>query len=282
MNHTTKLACLVSLAVAACSKQEEAPEPEQYRYRITTMHADQSDFLTDITGFDLNGSPLPMKPGNEVLIPKGVRLTDSATRLEIRRTDSCGEIRIEVRGMPAYDTKRSEDVARNSARRYDEAINWKVATTTAVPVPNGIAVYVDNLDGPATQIRIGQTVIDVPANSAVPAAAFVGACETGDQVMIGDRVVGRLADLEPGTNVLVDVAGGHCYVEADTAYGNDVATGRREVVGGTRGRHLVRVSQIDSFFNVNPETVIKRVRSLNDSSAGETLTSLDRITCPRG
>jgi hypothetical protein len=281
MHHHTKRACLAVLAVAACSKPEP-PEPEQYRYRITTMNADQSDFLSDITGFDLNGAPLPMKAGDEVAVPKGVRLTDPANRLEIRRMDSCGETRTEVRGMPAYDTGRDEDAARKEARRYDQAISWKVATTTVVAPPNGVAVYIDNLDGPATQVRIGQTVIDVPANRAVPAAAIVGACATGDQVSIGDRVVGKLADLGPGTHVLVDIAGGHCYVEADTAYGNDVATGRRELVGGGRTGHLVRVSQIDSFFDENPETVTKRVRSLNDSSAGATLTSLNRITCPRG
>jgi hypothetical protein len=273
-------ACTVAVAILGCRSKRETPEPEAYRYQITVHNGDE--FVTGDLAFSLNGAPLVVKD-HELIVPKGIRLTDPSSRLTVRKTDSCGEHGVPVHNMPAYDKARDEDSARSGARRYDQAIAWKVAFDKPAATRPGAGLYVDNLDRdrPAT-VRVGAWSIEVPARTGKSAGVELGDCATADEVAIDGRVVGTLGALGAGDMTLVDIDGGHCYMTIEAAYGNAERAGDVASYGGVPGQHLLRVPRVDNLFTANADSTTVHASTVEDArSKSAYRTSLTRMECGR-
>jgi hypothetical protein len=144
---------------------------------------------------------------------------------------------------------------------WDDHLLAKHKRTARFTRPPGarITVHVDNRDGVATAVAIGETRLPIEAGAATTLFVDVpDAC--APDVRIGDEVVGPLGKAQ---QIVVDPSGKHCY-EHRTAYYNTIAGGIIADSAVAPARLHVLADPIDHFLSEPPQQLRVQIGDRTD------------------
>lgn len=244
------------LVLAACGK--DAPSgPATYTYSFSNAALNGGADLP----IWVNGARVGTY--RAMTIPREVRLSDPATKIEAVLETSCGTERF---ALTASTLRQDETKLRAEST---DRVSWMI---DAPPIPTEHEVYLDNKWGGKTaRIEIGTRSFDVKPQAGTRTKMTFGSCASGRSVKIDGEAVGEIAVLEPRWAAIVSVPKDGCYVLAVGTYDlTELSKYEDHPVDSTKMSafqlegHLGKVGEVDYVFTDPPEKdeAFKQIRVL--------------------
>ena len=207
----------VLVAIASCSsKSSGPPEPETYSYSLAMGPRFNANPNIQIS---INGKPAGTN--NRVVVPKGVKLGDPATKLEAVFETTCGPTPF---ALAAFSLNPDETAERG--KDPTATISWSVSAPDSMP--DATDVYLDNKWGKPTTIEIGNRSFSVGNMTSKNVKVAFGTCATARTVKIDGKLVGEVPALEQRWAALISTTKDMCYAQGSEIYGADIYAGNEE------------------------------------------------------
>jgi hypothetical protein len=232
-------AVMVGLAVPACGKSKTSNDDREAAAakRVKDYNAEVLEFELSIhpgpfadsdVVINFEGKPVgKLKKGDahaSVKLPRGLELSSRKSGLTATMDTTCGRSEVPL-GVEFRDPD-SELKLRGDFKRDGNYLT--VGTFDQVPAN----LYIDNTKGRATTVSVGDTKLEIAANTVWEGRVRPGTCAHGRKVKIGDAEVGTLGS-PPATDQtaingvglaknasrhIIDIKGGRCYVRRERVY----------------------------------------------------------------
>jgi hypothetical protein len=260
---TFVLTTSIALAAGGCGKsktsqESAAPVPIQRGFQIGvyTKAPGDAEIPIHLHG-KLVGTITKTAAYVGVEIDDSVRFSDPNNGLTATLGTTCGKIEVPL--SLQFENRAAEDKARAT---FQSDKNYVVLDAPTAPMAQ---LLIDNVGGKATQVSVGERVLDVPANDTWVGYVRMGPCAQARTVKIAGAEVGGLtlptavAPMNGGgavrlaTTHLVDVKGGHCYLRHEQVYATELVNVARDQDQTFKGARVYPVQQVTDFLVDAPQ-----------------------------
>lgn len=268
---------VVVVALAGCGKptsSEHKAEPPAavkrgFQIGVYTEKRDEPEAMISFKGKPID-TVKKTQPYVAIELDDSIRFSDRNNGLTATLDTTCGKVDVPL--ALQYESRAAEDKARAD---FKSDGNYVVLDAPTAPFAR---LLIDNVGGKATQVAVGDRVIDVPVNDTWVGYVRTGPCAQGRTVKIAGVEVGTLtAPTEtapmPGggsvtrsTTQLIDVKGGNCYRWREHIYSDQAVNEGRKPDQTFKGARIYSVEQVMDFLTDPPQqikTVVAGEPSIN-------------------